>query len=603
MCGIFGVVDYRKNELKGPNDAACVEAVAHRGPDEAGLYYHKHVFLGHRRLSVVDLAQGKQPMEFEHFAMVYNGELYNTEEIRHGLIEQGYRFTGHSDTEVLLKAYACYKERVVEKLNGIFAFAVWDYQKQSLYVARDRVGVKPLYYSKSPHGIIVASEPKQILTYQGEARLNTNSLQELLGLGPSHSPAHGMYVGIDELEPGHYMIQDASGLKIKRYWELEAKPHTDDLNTTVAKTKELFTTAVKKQLVSDVPLMTFLSGGVDSSAITAIAADQIPGLNTFSIDYEDNMKYFKKTDFTVSQDREFIELMSRRHQTNHHFCVIGNDDLAATLKDAVRFRDVPGMADVDSSLYWFCKEIKKGFTVGLSGECADEIFGGYPWFYREPVNGCFPWLRDLNVRNGLLRPEYQEKLQLEAYVGQKFQDSLAKAPIVTGDSDFENEKRQLTYLNIKWFMTTLLDRKDRMSMGAGLEVRVPFADHELVEYVYNIPWEMKFYQGMEKGLLRKALEGILPNEVLYRKKNPYPKTHNPHYTLLVQTLLQEALRDKNSILHELFDGDKLRDLATTSKEIITRPWFGQLMTQPQLIAYLYQLHYWHKEYGIKLEVD
>jgi len=603
MCGIFGVVNYRLNELKGPQDALCVEAVQHRGPDEAGLYYHKHVFLGHRRLSVVDIEQGKQPMAFEHLTMVYNGELYNTEEIRHELYERGYRFNGHSDTEVLLKAYACFGEQVVNKLNGIFAFAIWDRSKQSLYVARDRVGVKPLYYSKTADGLIVASETKQILTYKGDAHINLNGLQELLGLGPSHSPGHGLFTGISELEPGHFMTLDKSGLKIRRYWELEAKLHTDDFNTTVAKTKDLLTNAIQKQLVSDVPLMTFLSGGVDSSAITAIAADQIPGLHTFSIDYEDNLKYFKKTDFTVSQDREFIELMSKRNQTNHHYKVISNDDLAATLKEAVHYRDLPGMADVDSSLYWFCKEIKKEFTVGLSGECADEIFGGYPWFYREPLQGTFPWLRDLKVRNGLLRPQYQDKLQLEAYVGQQFQDSIAKAPIYTGDSDAENEKRQLTYLNIKWFMTTLLDRKDRMSMGAGLEVRVPFADHELVEYVYNIPWEMKFHNGMEKGLLRKALEGTLPNEVLYRKKNPYPKTHNPHYTLLVQTLLQEALRDKNSILHELFDPEKLRDLATTSKEIITRPWFGQLMTQPQLIAYLYQLHIWHKDYGVKVEVD
>jgi len=601
MCGLFGVVNYRINELKGPQDAACVEAVKHRGPDEAGLYYHKHVFLGHRRLSVVDLAQGKQPMNFEHLAMVYNGELYNTEDIRHQLLVRGYTFNGHSDTEVLLKAYACFGERVVDKLNGIFAFAVWDHKKQSLYVARDRVGVKPLYYSKSPEGIIIASEPKQILTYKGEAHINLNGLQELLGLGPSHSPGHGLYTGIDELEPGHYLILNKEGLKIKRYWELVAREHTDDFETTVAKTRELLTTAIKKQLVSDVPLCTFLSGGVDSSAITAIASEQIPGLNTYSIDYEDNLKYFKKTDFTVSQDRKFIELMSKRNKTNHNYRVITNDELAATLKDAVHYRDVPGMADVDSSLFWFCKEIKKDFTVGLSGECADEIFGGYPWFYREPVNGTFPWLRDLKVRNSLLRPEYQDKLALESYVGQKFQDSVAKAPILLGDSDFENEKRQLTYLNIKWFMTTLLDRKDRMSMGAGLEVRVPFADHDLVEYVYNIPWEMKFHNGMEKGLLRKALEGILPNEVLYRKKNPYPKTHNPYYTSLVQNLLQEALQDQNSILHELFDGDKLRDLATTNKEIITRPWFGQLMTQPQLIAYLYQLHIWHKDYSIKLE--
>ena len=392
------------------------------------------------------------------------------------------------------------------------------------------------------------------------------------------------------------MKVSAGHVELTQYWELEANEHKDDFETTVAKTREILLDAIKRQLVSDVPLCTFLSGGIDSSAITAIAASQMKNLHTFSIDYEDNLKYFKKTDFTVSQDSDFIKLISDLNHTNHHYCVISNQDLADALTDAVHFRDMPGMADVDSSLYWFCKKIKEDFTVSLSGECADEIFGGYPWFYREPMNGMFPWLRDLAIRNTLLKPEWQEKLDLVGYATERFNESVAMAPILEGDSDLNNEKRQLTYLNTKWFMTTLLDRKDRMSMGASLEVRVPFADHRLMEYLYNIPWEMKFYGGMEKGLLRKALEGVLPDEVLYRKKNPYPKTHNPHYTELIKTLLREALSDSDSILHEIFDEQKLWALANTNEEIITRPWFGQLMTQPQLIAYLYQFHVWFKEY-------
>ena len=598
MCGLFGVVNYQINEVRGPQDALAINAVHHRGPDEGGLFYHKHVFLGHRRLSVVDLELGKQPMSFEHFTMVYNGELYNTEVIREELLKLGYTFLGHSDTEVLLKAYACFGERVVDKLNGIFAFAVWDRKAQSLYVARDRAGVKPLYYSLLADGIVVASEQKQILDYQQKQEISLNGFQELLGLGPSHTSGHGLYEGIQELKPGHYLVLSEGNQRFQQYWDFQAKKHTDDFDTTVERTRDLLTQAIQRQLVSDVPICTFLSGGVDSSAITAIAANQIKNLNTFSIDYEDNSKFFKKTDFTVSQDQEFIELMSKKHQTTHHYCTITNEDLAASLVDAVHYRDMPGMADVDSSLYWFCKKIKEEFTVGLSGECADEIFGGYPWFYREPLNGTFPWLRDLDVRNSLLKPEWQQKLDLVNYVGNKYTESVANAPILEGDSDFENEKRQMTYLNTKWFMPTLLDRKDRMSMGASLEVRVPFADHELMEYVYNVPWEMKFHQGMEKGLLRKALEGVLPHEVLYRKKNPYPKTHNPVYTAMVQSLLREALSDKSSILYELFDEQKLNDLANTNKEIITRPWFGQLMTQPQLIAYLYQLHVWFKTYKI-----
>ena len=596
MCGIFGVVNYQLNEVKTPYDMSCVQAVLHRGPDEGGTFYDKHVFLGHRRLSVVDIEQGKQPMAFHHYTMVYNGELYNTEEIRQELLEAGYTFKGHSDTEVLLKAYVCFGEKVVEKLNGIYAFAVWNSKDQSLYVARDRAGVKPLYYCLLPDGLIFASEQKQILQYTRKNEITLEGFKELLGVGPSHTPGHGLYKGIEELKPGYYMKVSAGHVELTQYWELEANEHKDDFETTVAKTREILLDAIKRQLVSDVPLCTFLSGGIDSSAITAIAASEMKNLHTFSIDYEDNLKYFKKTDFTVSQDNDFIKLISDLNHTNHHYCVISNQDLADALTDAVHFHDMPGMADVDSSLYWFCKKIKEDFTVSLSGECADEIFGGYPWFYREPMNGMFPWLRDLAIRNTLLKPEWQEKLDLVGYATERFNESVAMAPILEGDSDLNNEKRQLTYLNTKWFMTTLLDRKDRMSMGASLEVRVPFADHRLMEYLYNIPWEMKFYGGMEKGLLRKALEGVLPDEVLYRKKNPYPKTHNPHYTELIQTLLREALSDSDSILHEIFDEQKLWALANTNEEIITRPWFGQLMTQPQLIAYLYQFHVWFKEY-------
>ena len=596
MCGIFGVVNYQLNEVKTPYDMSCVQAVLHRGPDEGGNFYDKHVFLGHRRLSVVDIEQGKQPMAFHHYTMVYNGELYNTEEIRQELLEAGYTFKGHSDTEVLLKAYVCFGEKVVEKLNGIYAFAVWNSKDQSLYVARDRAGVKPLYYCLLPDGLIFASEQKQILQYTRKNEITLEGFKELLGVGPSHTPGHGLYKGIEELKPGYYMKLSAGHVELTQYWELEANEHKDDFETTVAKTREILLDAIKRQLVSDVPLCTFLSGGIDSSAITAIAASEMKNLHTFSIDYEDNLKYFKKTDFTVSQDSDFIKLISDLNHTNHHYCVISNQDLADALTDAVHFRDMPGMADVDSSLYWFCKKIKEDFTVSLSGECADEIFGGYPWFYREPMNGMFPWLRDLAIRNTLLKPEWQEKLDLVGYATERFNESVAMAPILEGDSDLNNEKRQLTYLNTKWFMTTLLDRKDRMSMGASLEVRVPFADHRLMEYLYNIPWEMKFYGGMEKGVLRKALEGVLPDEVLYRKKNPYPKTHNPHYTELIKTLLREALSDSDSILHEIFDEQKLWALANTNEEIITRPWFGQLMTQPQLIAYLYQFHVWFKEY-------
>lgn len=233
------------------------------------------------------------------------------------------------------------------------------------------------------------------------------------------------------------------------------------------------------------------------------------------------------------------------------------------MKEAVEVRDLPGMADIDSSLLWFCREIKKDFVVGLSGECADEIFGGYPWFHMASETNGFPWMRSTEARIQLLQDSWQKKLSLKEYAQSKYEETVAETPLLDGETGVDKARRELFYLNMIWFMTTLLDRKDRMSMGASLEVRVPFADHRLVEYVWNIPWEMKMYGNREKGVLRKALEGILPNEVLYRKKSPYPKTHHPAYTQAVKEMLTDCLAQKDSVLHEFLDPHQLKQLIET----------------------------------------
>lgn len=438
--------------------------------------------------------------------------------------------------------------------------------------------------------------------------MTLEGLSEIFGLGPSRTPGHGIYAGIKELRPGHAMTFSRNGLCIWRYWNVESKKHEDSFEETVEKTRFLLQDAITRQLVSDVPLCTFLSGGVDSSAITAIAAKEYERsgkgqLHTYSVDYEDNDKYFKVNALQPNSDAPFIHLMTETFQTIHHRCVISNEQLAQYLTEAVLVRDLPGMADIDSSLLWFCREIKQDFVVGLSGECADEIFGGYPWFYREDdlQSSAFPWMRSTEAREQLLKKEWRNKLNLQQYVQQRYEESIQEVPILEGESPLEAKRRQLFYLNMVWFMTTLLDRKDRMSMGASLEVRVPFADHRLVEYAWNIPWEMKMYKNREKGLLRKALEGLLPNDILYRKKSPYPKTHNPHYTKAVTVWIQDLLTDKGSILHELFDKEQLSGLIESGGSAFQTPWYGQLMTGPQLLAHLAQIHVWFKEYGVNIK--
>ncbi|MCP8968252.1 asparagine synthase (glutamine-hydrolyzing) [Ectobacillus ponti] len=613
MCGITGWADFRRSLLEEKETvAAMAETLAKRGPDDTNVWTTKHAAFGHKRLVVVDPVGGRQPMtRAKHentYTICYNGELYNTEDIRKVLLQKGYTFQGHSDTEVLLTSYIEWGEDCVEHLNGIFAFAVWDEQKEKLFIARDRLGVKPLFYKEDDGRLLFGSELKAILKHPDvEAAVTYEGLAEVFGLGPSRSPGHGVFAGVQELRPAHALTFTKDGLKVWRYWNVKSMPHTDSFEETVQKVRFLLQDAITRQLVSDVPLCTFLSGGVDSSAITAFAAmayqnDNKPALHTYSIDYEDNDKYFQSNAFQPNSDAPFIDLMSQTFGTQHHRCVISNEMLAEHLREAVIVRDLPGMADVDSSLLWFCREIKKDFVVSLSGECADEIFGGYPWFYRTDAmqSNNFPWMRSTAAREGLLKQEWREKLKLREYVQQRYDETVLETPVLEGESEADAKRRELFYLNMVWFMTTLLDRKDRMSMGASLEVRVPFADHRLVEYVWNIPWEMKMHEGREKGLLRKALEDVLPHDILYRKKSPYPKTHNPHYTKAVTGWLSELLQEKDSMLHVFFDQSQLQELITTEGKVFTVPWYGQLMTGPQLLAHLAQIHVWFKEYGIQI---
>ncbi len=613
MCGITGWVDYNRPLLHEKETVAKMAAtLSKRGPDDTNVWTSTHAAFGHKRLVVVDPENGKQPMQRQKdshtYTLCYNGELYNTEDIRKELLKRGYQFQGHSDTEVLLTSYIEWKEECVDHFNGIFAFGIWDEKEEKLFMARDRLGVKPLFYRPYSGGLQFGSELKAILAHRDvKAEIGFDGLAEVFGLGPSHTPGHGIFKGIDELRPGHALTFTKGGLNVWRYWNVKSAPHTDNLEDTTEKVRSLLLDAVTRQLVSDVPVCTFLSGGVDSSAITAIAAEAFKregkgALHTYSIDYEDNDKYFKANEFQPNSDGIYIKMMSDQFGTEHHREVINNEDLAQYLTEAVLVRDVPGMADVDSSLLWFCRKIKQDFVVGLSGECADEIFGGYPWFHRKHdlASDTFPWMRSVEARVDLLQDGWRKKLQLEEYVRASYEKTVKETPLLDGETEEEAQRRKLFYLNQLWFMTTLLERKDRMSMGASLEVRVPFADHRLVEYMWNVPWDMKMVGNKEKGILRKALEGILPHDVLYRKKSPYPKTHNPHYTNAVKNWLKDLTSDGSSPLYEFFDRQKLTNIIESGGEDFKVPWFGQLMTGPQLVAHLGQIHVWFKEYNINV---
>ncbi|MEY9980405.1 asparagine synthase (glutamine-hydrolyzing) [Lysinibacillus sp. RC79] len=609
MCGITGWASFQK-DLRTSNEILklMAQTLNKRGPDDENIWCSEHIAFGHRRLAVIDLIGGKQPMKKVHdganYVITYNGELYNTAELKKELQNRGHVFTTHSDTEVLLTAYIEWKEQCVDFLNGIFAFGIWDEQSQSLFLCRDRLGVKPLFYTEQQDGLLFASEVKALLAHPLiKTTVNTEGLANIMAVGPSRMPGKSLFQNISELRPGYAMRFTREGIRVWQYWQLQSKRHEESLEETIGHVRFLLTDAIERQLVSDVPICTFLSGGLDSSIITGIAANKFHQqnkgkLHTYSIDYEDNERFFNPHAFQTSTDTYWIQKMTDTFSTTHHAEEISQQQLIDSLVESVIVRDSPGMADVDSSLLWFCREIKKDFTVALSGECADEIFGGYPWF-TETTTG-FPWIRSLSERATMLQERWRKKLKVESYAQQAYSETIAEVPYLDGESIEEVRQREMFYLNMVWFMQTLLERKDRMSMGASLEVRVPFADHRLVEYTWNIPWEMKNLGGMEKGLLRKAMQHLLPEEVLYRKKNPYPKTYHPVYTAGVQKWLREIMEDKNSILHELFERQKLIELIESGGSSFKVPWYGQLMAGPQLLAYLGQIHTWFEFYNIQL---
>lgn len=610
MSGIVGWVKWQENPKLESRQILkrMMATLVPRGPDGENFWMDEHVALGHTRLAVIDLEGGHQPMHYvsgdDRWTIIYNGELYNTEEIRESLKKEGFSFQTKSDTEVLLKAYVYWGPPCVERLNGMFAFAVWNKKSHTLFLARDRLGIKPLFFTERGGALIFASELKALLAHPKlQAEVDQEGLAEILGLGPSRTPGQAVFKGVRELRPGHALLWRPEGYQITRYWQLESRPHEDSLEQTVETVRYLVQDAVAKQLVSDQPIGFFLSGGVDSSAIAAIASRQIRQgkLFTFSIDYAENDRYFAKNDFQPDPDGPYITLMTRHISSLHHFFVVGPEELFKELYGAMMARDLPGMGDIDSSLLWFCSQIRKKVTVALSGEGADEIFGGYPWFYREDLlkTDGFPWMADVGLREKVLTPPWREKLQLSSYVKQRYRETLAEVPLLDGEEEEDRRRRELTYLNMLWFMACLLERKDRMSMAAGLEVRVPFADHRLVQYMWNVPWQMKHLEGREKGLLRKALEGILPSEVLYRKKSPYPKTFHPLYGERVRKALLSACEDKQSPLFEVVDRKALKEVIQ-GESFAERPWYGQLMRGPQVMAFYLQLYWWFKAYDVKI---
>lgn len=609
MCGIGGEVCWNEN-AKNKQDIyeKMLETLKRRGCGQTGVYANEAAALVHSRECDKDTQNGKQPMIYQNgsqkFVMVSNGAIYNSAEIKQKLTKLGFKIMDDSDAELFLLSYVAWGTKCVNEFNGVFAFAVWEEHNKKLFAARDRIGVKPLFYAAVGNSIVFGSEIKTLLAHPKiKPVIDIDGISEIMLLGPGRTAGCGVFCGVKELENGHYMVFNKNGLKVQKYWDLTEKSHTDNFEQTAEKVRFLVNDAIARQLDTNAEVCTLLSGGLDSSIISVIVNDQLKAkgktLHTFSLDYVDNDKHFKISRFQPNSDGEYIKFMNNHLSSINHRIVLSPQDLADSIYEGVETRDLPGMGDIDTSLLLFCREIKKTSDVVFSGECSDEIFAGYPWYYNEDLRDKknFPWSLSTTQRLPFVNKNIIDKISPN-HIEQKYEDFI-KSLNISEKNKVNRRIKELYHLHFKWFMQTLVDRKDRMTAHTGLDAKVPYCDYRIAEYLYNVPWEFKFHNNYEKGLLREAMNGYLPEKILWRKKSPFPKTHNPNYQKLVSEKLKTVIENKNSPLLQIANKTELESLLNSNNET---PWYGQLMTTPQTIAYFLQVNYWLEKYNIVVNI-
>ncbi|MFF4593896.1 asparagine synthase (glutamine-hydrolyzing) [Amycolatopsis sp. NPDC001319] len=612
MCGIAGWVSY-DSDLSQRQEIvdAMTETMACRGPDDRGTWVRRNVALGHRRLAIIDLPGGRQPMSVRtpngEISMVYSGEAYNFTELREELTKLGHTWETDSDTEVVLHGYLQWGDQVVDHLNGMYAFAIWDERDRKLVMIRDRMGIKPFYYYPTRDGVLFGSEPKAILANPLAKRVvDSDGLRELMAF--TKRPGWSLWKGMAEVEPGTVVTVSKDGIRTRTYWKLDAKQHTDDQETTVARVRELMTDIVNRQLVADVPRCVLLSGGLDSSAVTGLAAarlaEQGEQLRTFSVDFTGQEENFKPDEMRDTPDSPFIRDVAKLVGSAHQDVVLNPGELSdpEVRRTVLRARDIPaGLGDMDTSLYLLFKAIRGESTVALSGESADEVFGGYRWFHDESVHAdTFPWLAFrsglMTEREALLRPDVATHLSLGDYVADQYRTAVDKVEHLDGESEQEARMRTICNLHLSRFVRMLLDRKDRASMAVGLEVRVPFCDHRLVEYVYNTPWSLKTFDGREKSLLRHATKHVLPDSVRDRVKSPYPSTQDPGYPAALQQQVKEVLAEHDNPVFQLVSREWLTKVSEVDPVSIEQ-------TQRVGMDRALDLYHWFDMYSPELQLD
>ena len=607
MSAIVGIVNLNKKvDNETENIKKMLTVLSHRAKGDGKI---KALGSGMFACASFERLSGKEAEAFvsvskggSEFVICFDGLIYNAAELTKKLNLK----SDLTDSEIVLNAFIKWGAGCLHYLNGIYAFSVWNNKTNELFLARDRFGIKPLYYTLSGDNLIFASEIKGLLAHPSvKAVIDKAGICEILGLGPAHTQGCGVFKGINEILPASCATFNKNGFNQNRYWQLISKPYICEFDECLRDVKDLTRKAILSQIEDKGRNMCFfLSGGLDSSIITALAAQNsdIP-INTFSLSYDKNDEYFSPNEYQPASDDYYIDLMSDTFGTNHSIIKVDNQSLFDLLYDAMKARDLPGMADVDSSLYFLCREMGSCFDGAVSGECADEVFGGYPWFHRKEDFDAdiFPWSKNLDFRKNLVSPDLLSGNTVLDYIKEKYTHSINSCPDFREDSPEEKRRREISHLNLNWFMYSLGARSERIGMNTGLEIRMPFCDHNLVEYLWNVPWNFKAYNDREKGLLRMCFDDLLPEEILWRKKSPFPKTHNPEYETLVKNRLTEIINNESSPVLKLINKDYIKILLNEPSNY-GLPWFGQLMALPQLFAYIIQIDMWLKEYKIEIKV-
>lgn len=618
MSGIAGffhpdLIFQKENEICKKAITDMSDTLRRRGPDRQEFYHFTHGCMNHNTLACgsihpqipTETQPATKKFNGQNYTLMYDGFISNLPELRDELTQARVITKGLTQEELILCAFLQYGTDFVKKLSGAFALAIYDERNNRLYLFRDPLGLRPLFYTIQNQVLIFASEPKALLKYPGvEAVIDANGLNELLSMGPAHSPGQTVYRDIFELKPGHMLAYGKGRLYTERYHQFVIREHTDSYEDTLAHITELLDHSITVGASTNAPSASLLSGGLDSSVVSArLARLSDEPVTTYSFDFIGSSKYFQANSFQPSLDAPFVQQMRESLESNHTTLTCGNAELFDYLVPSIEAHDAPAMADVDSSLLYFCSRIAGDHPIVFTGECADELFCGYPWYHRSEMyeSKTFPWTRDISPRKLLLNNDLITMLDMDSYVSSQYLASCNEIGIDGQHTPAELLHRRTFYLTVRYFMQTLVDRTDRAASYNSMDARVPFADLALAEYLFNVPYEMKTKDGEVKHLLRAYATGLIPEEIRTRKKSPFPKTYDPGYESLLISALQKIIADPDSPLLAIADPKKIQAFCYHPKDL-GKPWFGQLMAGPQLMAYYIQINEWLKKYNVKLSI-